>query len=150
MQSRYELFASSISSIYHSIQKIERNEMSKCGIKGVFAQYLAALQSHPEGLTAARLSELCDRDKAAVSRAVSEMEAQGLVVRESSAESMYRVPVRLTDTGRHAAHFVSRQAVAAVHAGGIGLKPAEREQLQKALALIAANLEKISQEGLPE
>ena len=150
MQSRYELFASSISSIYHSIQKIERNEMSKCGVKGVFAQYLAALQSHPEGLTAARLSELCDRDKAAVSRAVSEMEAQGLVARESGAESMYRVPVRLTDTGRHAANFVSRQAIAAVNAGGLGLNISEREQLQDALALIAANLERISKEGLPE
>ena len=70
MKSRYEQFASSISAIYHAIQRIERNEMVHFGSRGVYAQYLAALHSHPEGLTAAQLCQLCEEDKAAISRTV--------------------------------------------------------------------------------
>ena len=149
MKSRYEQFASSISTIYHAIQQIERNEMVRFGSRGVYAQYLAALHSCPEGLTAARLSELCDRDKAAVSRAVSDMEAEGLIQREGREDTMYRAVIRLTEKGQQAAEFVACRASAAVEAGGRGLSPRERDTLQAALALIAANLETITQEGIP-
>ena len=96
MKSRYGQFASSISAIYHAVHRIERDEMVRFGSRGVYAQYLAALHSRPEGLTAARLSELCDRDKAAVSRAVADMEAEGLILREGWEDTMYRAVIRLT------------------------------------------------------
>ena len=149
MKSRYEQFASSISTIYHAIQQIERNEMVRFGSRGVYAQYLAALHSCPEGLTAARLSELCDRDKAAVSRAVSDMEAEGLILREGREDTMYRAVIRLTEKGRQAAEDVAGRASTAVEAGGRGLSPKERDALQAALALIADNLEAIMKEGIP-
>lgn len=149
MKSRYEQFASSISAIYHAIQRIERNEMVRFGSRGVYAQYLAALHSCPEGLTAARLSELCDRDKAAVSRAVADMEAEGLIQREGREDTMYRAVIRLTEQGRQAAEYVAGRASAAVEAGGRGLRPKERDALQAALALIADNLETIMKEGVP-
>ena len=148
MQSRYEQFAASISGIYHAIQKIERNEMIRCGVKGVFAQYLAALQSHPDGLTAAQLCELCDRDKAAVSRTVAEMEQAGLVLRQAREDKMYRARVMLTEEGQCIAQYVTGRAQAAVEAGGRGLDAAQRMQLQEALALIAGNLDAICREGL--
>ena len=56
MQSRYELFATSVSCIYHDIQKIERVEMAKYGLKGPHAQFLLAMRPHPsfeEAMTAA-------------------------------------------------------------------------------------------------
>lgn len=141
MQSRYEQFASSIAGIYHSIQKIEKQLMVEYGSKGIFAQYLAALSRCPEGLTAAQLSELCDKDKAAVSRAVVEMEREGLLYRD---DNRYRVRLLLTESGRKMAEYVSRQATMAVNAGGRGLSDEERVQLQKHLSLIAENLDKIS------
>ena len=141
MQSRYEQFASSVAGIYHSIQKIEKQVMVEYGSKGIFAQYLAALNRCPEGLTAAQLSEMCDKDKAAVSRAVAEMEREGLLCRE---DSRYRVRLILTEAGRKAAEYVSRQATMAVNAGGQGLSDEERVCLQKHLSLIAENLERIS------
>lgn len=147
MQSRYEQFASSISRIYHAIQKIERMEMVSCGCKGIYAQYLAALYRSPEGMTAARLSEQCDKDKAAVSRAVSEMEKDGLIIRQGRDDNRYRALLSLTAEGRKAAEYVERQAQKAVISGGEGLSGEEREALQAALSLIAANLEKICQEG---
>ena len=150
MMSRYEQFASAISAIYHHIQRIERGEMIRCGGKGTFAQYLAALYRHPDGLTSAQLSEVCDRDKAAVSRAVAEMETLGLIVREGGGENQYRALLLLTPAGREAAEFVCRRAEAAVAAGGSGLTEEDRGTMYAALALIAQNLESIRREGIPE
>ena len=71
MLRRFEEFCAIISSIQHHIQKIERDEMEKYGLKGPYAQYLVTMSRCPEGITAAQLSEMCDKDKAAVSRALA-------------------------------------------------------------------------------
>ena len=55
MISRYEIISASVSSIYHDIQKIQRTEMAKYGLKGPHAQCLLAMSRYPEGITAARL-----------------------------------------------------------------------------------------------
>ena len=149
MKSRYEQFASAISAIYHAVQRIERDEMVRFGSRGVYAQYLAALHSCPEGLTAARLSELCDRDKAAVSRAVADMEEEGLIQQEGRGDTKCRAGIRQTEQGRQAAEYVARRARTPVEAGGRGLSPKERDALQAVLALIADNLETIMKEGIP-
>ena len=71
MINRFEQFVSYISAIHRDIQRIERDEMEKLGLKGAYAQYLVAMHRHPEGITAVDLCEVCDKDKAAVSRAVT-------------------------------------------------------------------------------
>ena len=73
MITKYELFSSSVSSLSRDIQAIERTEMAKFGLKGPHAQYLIAMNRFPEGVTAAQLSGICEKDKAAVSRAISDM-----------------------------------------------------------------------------
>lgn len=55
MISRFERFSFAISGIYRSIQKIERDEMERYGLKGGYAQYLVAMARHPQGLTSAQL-----------------------------------------------------------------------------------------------
>ena len=77
MLSRFEQFSAAIFCIHRDVQKIERDEMEAYGLKGAFAQYLLAIRRYPQGLTAARLSEVCGKDKAAVSRALAEMERKG-------------------------------------------------------------------------
>ena len=148
MISRYEQFTALISGIDRSIQKIERDEMVRLGYKGAYAQYLAAMKRFPQGLTAAQLCDICDRDKAAVSRTVSELEAHGLIRRESGAA--YRARLFLTDEGANVADFVCRKAQAAVDAGGFGLTDDDRRVYFSALEIIARNLESISHNGLPD
>jgi len=150
MISRYEQFANAISGIYRCIQKIERDEMIKYGYKGAFAQYLAALNRHPEGLTSAQLCEICDKDKAAVSRIVAEMEEKQLVVRESENENLYRAKLVLTENGLKAAEYVSRRAQAAVEAGGKGLSDETRKYMYDSLDIIAGNLNAVCKDGLPD
>ena len=81
MISKYEIFSTVVSSLYHDIQRIERLEMAKYGLKGPHAQCLVIMDRYPEGITAARLCEICERDKAAVSRTVAELEEAGLLTR---------------------------------------------------------------------
>lgn len=150
MQSRYEQFSVSISSIYHAIQRIEKNEMIIYGSRGIYVPYLAALHRYPEGLTAARLSEICDRDKAAVSRTLADMEKDGLIIRQIKGDNKNRALLFLTDEGKRAAQFVACKAQFAVEEGGEGLSNQDRMQLQQALARIARNLEKICEKGLSQ
>ena len=90
MTDRFEQFSFIISGIYRKLQKIKRDEMVKRGYKGAFAQYLATLSRYEEGLTSTELCEICDKDKAAVSRIIAEMEEKGLVQREKKAVRSYR------------------------------------------------------------
>ena len=149
MLSRYEQFAFIISDIHRYIQKLEREEMVRYGLKGAYAQYLAALSRHPDGLTAAQLCEICDRDKAAVSRIVAEMEEKALVIRERAKDSLYRAKIFLTEEGEKAASFVFARAQIAVNAVGKGLDDDNRKILYASLRSIAENLETISREGIP-
>jgi DNA-binding MarR family transcriptional regulator len=149
MLTRFEQFSSSISNIYKHIQKIERDEMVQYGLKGSFAQYLLAIGHYEEGVTSSRLCEICDKDKAAISRIVAEMEQKGLVYRETSGENLYRAMLRLTEKGKEAALHVSERAKVAVELAGKGLTDESRQAFYAALNLIASNLQEISKQGIP-
>ena len=148
MISRFEQFTSAISGIYRSIQKIEREQMEKYGLKGAYAKYLVTIQRYPEGITAAQLCEVCDLDKAAVSRAIAEMFQRGLV--ERTGETGYRARVKLTETGQEAAAYVNRLAQAAVDAAGSALTDSDRAVMYAALESIAEKLSIICKTGIPE
>lgn len=147
MMTRYEAFAGAISSIHRCIQKIERDEMIRYGYKGSFAQYLTAMTHYPDGITAAQLCEVCDRDKAAVSRAIAEMEEKHLICRSSA--HGYRALLLLTEQGKSAAEFVFSRAQAATQAVGKALSDEERSNFYAALTSIANNLDQVSAAGLP-
>ena len=150
MIGRFEQFCTAISSIQHSIARIERMEMEKYGLKGPHAQYLIAMIRCPEGITAAQLSELCDKDKAAVSRALSELEKRGLVIRELANDTAYRALLKLTETGSAAARFVCEKVTQAVEIAGRGLSDEERQLFYRVLHRIGSNLQTIAKDGLPE
>ena len=148
MITKYELFSSSISCLYRDIQKIERNEMAKFGLKGPHAQCLVVMARYPEGITSARLCEICERDKAAVSRTVAELEEAGLLVRMGKYGVHYRVPLVLTKTGQEAASAVNQMAFHAVERAGEGLTDEQRDVFYHVLGIIAQNLHAISRDGL--
>ena len=148
MENRYELLSGAISCMYHDIQKIERVEMARYGRKGPHAQCLLAIKKHPEGITAARLCEVCEKDKAAVSRTLAELEEVGMIYRENRNGSRYRSALMLTEQGEIAAEAVVEKARMAVERAGIGFGEAEREVFYRVLAIIAGNLHKLCKEGL--
>lgn len=149
MIDRYQQFSYIVSVINRQIQKIERDEMEKYGYKGAFAQYLMAMRRNPAGVTSAQLSDMCDRDKAAVSRVITEMIEKGLVVRKSANETFYRAKLTLTQKGTEIADYIARQGAAAVAAVNNELTKEELKAFYSNLDYIADKLHIISKDGIP-
>ena len=150
MISKYELFSASVSSLYRDIQRIERRETAKYGMKGPHAQCLLAMSRYPEGITATQICDICEKDKAAVSRTLAELVENGLVLRTARTGSRYRALLTLTEKGKDAARTVNEKAQIAVELAGAGLDDAQREVFSAVLDVIAGNLHTICKEGLKD
>lgn len=149
MITRFERFLVSLSGITRSWHKIAASELKKFGLKGTHAIYFVTLLRYPEGITSASLSEICDRNKADVSRSVSELEKKGLICREGG-ENKYRVLIRLTDEGRDIAEEIKRSANIAVEIAGMGLPEERRQIFYDTMELISSNLQNLSKKGIPK
>ena len=148
MSSRFEQFTAAIASIHKCILKIERMELSKYGLKAPHTQCLLVMHRHPDGITAARLCEICEKDKAAISRTIAELEQAGMVQREDPNGKRYRSCLKLSEQGMQVAASVQELAHNAVGAATGGYGEEQREVFTSTLALIASNLETICREGL--
>ena len=148
MTDRFETFVTSITQIYRCIQKIKTHEMQALGLKSTHVMCLFYLQQNLQGLTAAQLATLCDADKAAISRALSSLEAKGLVVfgDQPGQSKRYRTRIVLTDTGLAAAKQMDTSIQSAVERGGAGLSDERRTVFYQALETISENLQTVCNE----
>lgn len=149
MLNRFARFSLAIAEIDRCWHKLAAEEMAKYGLNSPHAVYLTTLYQFEEGITAARLGELCCKNKADVSRMVSIMEKKGLVQKESTGGNMYRALLKLTDDGKLAARAVQDRVALAVELAGAGLSEENRAIFYDALELITSNLQVLSKEGLP-
>ena len=150
MIERFEQFTYANNVICRCVLKLERDEMEKYGYRASYALYLAIMSRCPEGLTATKLSELSDRDKAGISRIVTEMEENGLITRQCNKDNFYRAKLILTDKGKEIANHVQKKAIEAVGEAGAGISDEDRRVFYECLGTIASNLKKISAEGLSD
>ncbi len=144
MIGRFEVFTFALSELSQCWSKIATEEMKPYGLKGACIVYLIALYKSQDGLTAAELCKICNKDKADVSRAISAMEKKGMVERTGG----YRAPIVLTEAGRNATYALRERVKLVVEAGGKGLTDENRENFYNALDMIASNLKEISRKGL--
>ena len=148
MLDRFARFSLAIFEIDRCWHKLAADEMANYGLNSPHAVYLNTLYQY-NGITAARLGELCCKNKADVSRMISILEKKGLVERQAVGGSMYRARLLLTDKGREAAEHVRKRAALGVELAGAGLTEAERETFYSVLERITANLQALSEDGLP-
>ncbi len=140
MINRFDVFATTITQIYKSIQRIKNREMTELGLRGTCVMCLFYLKIHEEGVTLTRLSALCEEDKSAISRIVQELTDNGYITSQS--DKKYRAPLTLTQKGQDAAIRIEEMISNAVAAGGEGLTEEERHVFYNSLKLISANLKK--------
>lgn len=150
MLDRFERFSLAIAEINRCWHKLAAEELAKYGLNSPHAVYLNTLYRFEDGITAAKLGELCNKNKADVSRMVAIMEQKGLVQKQSVGGNMYRALLKLTEEGKAAARHVQERAAIAVELAGAGLSDTDREAFYRALELITANLQTLSKEGLPQ
>jgi len=89
-----------------------------------------------------------DKDKAAISRTVAELEHAGMIARQERNGNRYRALLTLTPQGVDAAQSVSERARIAVEQAGVGLADDQRQIFYQVLSLIAGNLHTICKDGL--
>lgn len=150
MLNRFARFSLAIAEIDRCWHKLAAEEMAKYDLNSPHAVYLNTLYQYPEGITAAKLGELCCKNKADVSRMVTILEKKSLVRKEAVGGNLYRAKLLLTDDGKLAAEHVQGRAALAVELAGSGMTDAERETFYRCLELITTNLQTLSKEGLPQ
>ena len=139
MKERFETFVTAITQIYRCLQKLKNQEMADFGLRGSHVMCLYQLSCHEDGLTPARLAQLCEEDKAAVSRAVAELKDLGLIC-TSAEPKKYRRHLLLTDRGREVTEIMDRKIIDAVLTAAQGYGPEERKIFYGVLLQVAENL----------
>jgi DNA-binding MarR family transcriptional regulator len=136
------MFSAAIAQISKCMQKLKTREMHQFGLRGTHAMCLYHLQKNELGLTASQLTDLCDVDKGAISRAVTEMQQLEIVTYpEGDGKRKYRAKIKLTDKGITVTEKLNRSIGEAVERAGIGLTWEERENFYKALNIISQNIQ---------
>ena len=98
MNNRYETFTTLINSISRSIRKIKNETMKEYNLKSHHVSCLYYL--YKEGaLTPTELIDLCDEDKAAISRSLVFLEKEGYLVRGKN-KNHYNNKITLTEQGQ--------------------------------------------------
>ena len=146
MENRFEHFTLDIFNISKYWNKLATDEMKKYGLRGAHALYLMILDGYEGEMTAARLADLCQRDKADVSRAIADFQKKGIL--EPYDGPRYRVTPELTPRGHELAAQIRERAAKALDLAGQGITDEMRENMYHCLDLIAANMRGICEDGL--
>ena len=150
MLNRFTRFSLAISEIDRCWHKLAAEEMAKYELNSPHAVYLTTLYNFEDGITAAKLGELCCKNRSDVSRMIAILEKKGLVRKEAIGDNLYRAKLLLTDEGKQAAAHVQQRAALAVELAGSGMSDTDREVFYRCLESITAHLQKLSREGLPQ
>ncbi len=146
MNERYDRFTALVAAISQDIQKIKMLEMQKFGLKSGHVSCLHRLYGTPEGLTPGQLTELCDIDKAAVSRYLTDLSDKGLITRVNDGNRKYNRRWSLTEQGQQIAAETDMRINTAVGYVGSFLTDRERGMLYEWLDRISRNLDRYIEE----
>lgn len=100
MEDRFETFTIQIAKISRNIRKIKTNEIAEFGLKSPNVSCLYFLYKSKDGLTSKELSEMCDEDKAAISRSIEYLASIGYITCLTEVSKKYRSPFVLTKKGK--------------------------------------------------
>ena len=138
---RFETFTVLMAKINRNIRRIKLHEMSAHNLGSVHTSCLYYL-SREDGLTAAELCELCQEDKATISRALSRLEADGYVLSRESEGKRYKAPIVLSEKGKTVGGEIAAKIGAVLDSIGKELSTEERVEFYRCLNIISSCLEK--------
>ena len=142
MQDRFEAFTLLIAGINRSIRRIKTEEMAEFDLKSPHVSCLYYL--YKEGaLTLKALGDICDEDKAALSRSIDYLEKRGYVTLNNKKGMRYKAEISLSETGREVAGKVVRKIDGFLKDVGVSLGEEGRAALYSGLRTVNRDLEKI-------
>lgn len=145
MPDYFEMFTVLMSKLSYQIKKIKSEEMEKFNLKGTHLSCLYYLFKNKE-LTATELCDICNEDKASISRSVEYLEKEKYLICESKTEKRYKSLIHLTQKGEEIAKSIFQKIDGIVEMASTGLSDTDREIMYRALKLISGNLNKMNDE----
>lgn len=142
MEERFTTFTVLITSISRSIHKIKSEEMAEFNLKSAHVSCLYYLYKK-EMLTAKELCDICDEDKANISRSLKYLEENGYLVCHSKYKKRYQSPLELTEFGREVAKRIAKKIDSVLEVSSDGVSEEERDIFYRALLTIDSNLQRI-------
>ena len=145
MKERYEVFTGLIAKIGRYIKRVKTEEMAEYDLKSPHVNCHYQLYNRGP-LTAKQLSELCDEDKAAISRSIEYLEEHGYIACDSSMKKRYKSRLALTEEGMRVGAIITEKVDNVLALAGEGITDEERAVMYKCLTTISDNLKKICDE----
>ena len=149
MEERFETFTVLISKISRSIRRIKVAEMAEFNLKSPHVSCLYYLYKQ-KSLTAKELCDICEEDKAAISRSIDYLERSGFIQCESAEKKRYKSPFTLTELGEKVAFRLEDKIDNVLNIAGEGVSEENRLIFYRSLQRISENLEKICEEYADE
>lgn len=140
MEERFKTFTILISGITRSIRRIKTEEMAEYNLKSPHVSCLYYLYK-AKSLTSKELCDICEEDKASISRSVNFLEDNGYLICKS--EKRYQSPLVLTEKGIKIGSYIAEKIDKILDEASIGLSDEERAILYKGLSTINSNLQNI-------
>ena len=142
MEERFTLFTVLVANIGRNIRRIKTEEMAHFQLKSPHVTCLYHL--YKSDMTAKELCDVCDEDKAAVSRSIEFLEENGYVVCASTMKKRYKAPLFLTEKGKEVGRYIAEKIDAVLKEASEGINEEDREVLYRTLSLIDTNLQRIA------
>jgi DNA-binding MarR family transcriptional regulator len=142
MEERFQAFTVLITGISRSIHRIKTEEMSEFELRSSHVSCLYYLYKKGS-LTAREICDLCEEDKANISRAVKFLEEKGYVSCESEEKKRYQSPLSLTDSGKEIGKAIVEKIDRVLDVASRGLTDEERAVMYKGLAVVNKNLNEL-------
>lgn len=139
MSELFENFTVSILKVNKLIQKIKIHEIKAYGLKSIHIMCCYYLYKNIDGLQANELVKLTLEDKAAISRAIKQLQKKGYVEYNPNVRNAI---IKLTDLGIKLSKEILEKSEQAVSKCSVLLKDDERKLFYSTLNDIANNLER--------
>ena len=146
MQDRFKTFTVLIDKLKRCVRKIKNEEVSEYNLKSPHVSCLYYLYASEEPLTAKEIEEICEEDKASVSRSIEYLEENGYLVGGEKNRKRYKTPLLLTEKGRKVAEGISQKIDSVLSRSNEGLSEEELEIMYKGLSIVCNNLQRICEE----
>ena len=142
LEERFQTFTVLMAKINRCIRRIKTEEMAEFNLKSPHVSCLYYLYK-ADSLTAKELCDICEEDKANISRSIVYLETNGYIVCRSNAPKRYKSPLALTEKGREVARQIAEKIDGKLLSAGDGLDDESRAVMYRSLAIVAENLQRI-------
>ena len=145
MTDRYEAFTKLINLINRNIRKIKNKEMAEYNLRSPHISCLYYLYK-TNNLTATELCELCEEDKATISRSLDYLEKNGYLFCKCQSKKRYNSPFELTESGLIAGKKIADKIDLVLDKINDAISDKDREILYSCLNAISESIDRAVKE----